>query len=426
MRAAQQQLANAGNLNDTQLAALKSTITNLQNSITSTTASLNQLNTTKQTANTLLTNSYPAPIVVKQPTANYYGGPAGATGPPGASTTPTVDSVISQGSSHLASSDAVNSAIVAGTQSTSVTTGTSVGGDSSVLLLCHFNTTGSSINVVDSSYYHYPQYNISTVSPATLVSSPTKFGNASLKCDAAGAYASIASTISLGSQSFTWETWANFISLPATNQYLYMLTSTAAGFAVSVNTSGANLHVDLVNTSFNWSYTFTTGQWYHIAIVVNNTALTVAPYINGTLLSSTSVGATSKTITDGTSTIGNSGSDTSLVAHAYLDEMCLRTGAVYTSSFTPLNVPYADAYPSPSFSSNPQTGSTWSDGRDIYVFLQSVWNRVPTVPLQIVVTGNYNKNSLNGKSIVTSGYTVYKCIVVRLGYCVLCFHHTID
>ena len=197
----------------------------------------------------------------------------------------------------------------------------------------------------------------------------------------------------------------NFISLYAAKQYLYVLTSAAAGFAVSVNTSGTDLHVDLVNNSFDWSYTFSTNQWYHTATVVNNSARTVTAYVNGSQLASESVGASALTVTTGTSTTGNSGSDSTLVAYAYLDEVCLRSGAVYTSTFTPLNVPYADAYSTPPFSSNPQTGSTWSDGQDIYVFLQSVWNRLPTVPLQIIVTGNYVKNSLNGKSIVTAGYT---------------------
>ena len=132
LRAAKQRIVNAESLNDHELADLKTTITSLQNSIASSTASLDQLVTAKKNANALLNTNYPVPVIVGTPTSNYYGGPTGTTGPQGKTNPVVVDSVVTQGSTNPVSSSAVSSAIASASQLTTAPVGTLSSRDSMV------------------------------------------------------------------------------------------------------------------------------------------------------------------------------------------------------------------------------------------------------------------------------------------------------
>ena len=369
------QLLCASSVSIDQVSAQQNIVDALETDISNALATLNQLMANKTTAQNVILSNSPVSVLTTPPlTANLFDGGRGPTGPQGPTVGNTIAPTIVNGSTSAASSGSVYSVLQAFTQSapSSVNTGTSSGGDPNVLLLCHFNSSGTTVDIVDSSYYRYPQRNIIVAYPAALSTSTKKFDNASLLVNSG--YVSISSPIQIGSQSFTWETWVNFTVIFSV-QYLYSLGNNSTGFCVAIN--GSTLYVYLVGNTYSWTQTFATGTWYHIAVVVNNKSNgSVTPYINGTPLTSTSI-STVKNVQSGSSIIGNYTNYT-LTAYAYLDEMCLRLGTTYTASFTPPTTAYADAFPTCNFPSNPTNAQVWTDGRDLYMYTTatSTWLRM--------------------------------------------------
>jgi hypothetical protein len=177
--------------------------------------------------------------------------------------------------------------------------------------------------------------------PGGIITSGAAAGY-SVAFDGTGDYLSTASGTSLGAGNFTIECWVYFTSAPS--------TETTAGSSANYYTAGYNGNfVFRVGTTNLWrsfdgqssqatidgTFTWSTGQWYHMAWVRNSGTVTV--YRNGVSLGSV---ADSKTLSDATNGYGiaatrQASTYTSLVT-GYISNLRIVVGtALYTSTFTP-------------------------------------------------------------------------------------------
>ena len=131
--------------------------------------------------------------------------------------------------------------------------------------------------------------------------------------------------------------WVNFVT-----QY-----ASGTGFSIQIanNTQGSNSHkVRITNGVTTILFSDNTvlvpySQWAHVA--VSRASNTYRVFVNGVLSASASDGTAIPAIVTAIGGYSDTGGST---IDTYIDEFAIHNYAEYTSSFTPLDIPYAD-YP---------------------------------------------------------------------------------
>lgn len=198
-------------------------------------------------------------------------------------------------------------------------------------LLLNFTSAG----VVD----HAMLSNLETVGNVQISAAQSRFGGASLAFDGSGDYLTAPNSLAfrVGSGDFTIECWVYFSGL-SNSQSLVSLFNTNGvnpGYTIYKNATthkmefyAANGTPRLVSGS-----AVTTGQWYHIAVVRNGSALVM--YINGVSEAST----TNTSFADETVNalyIGARADDIAATSvNGFIDDLRITKAARYTANFTP-------------------------------------------------------------------------------------------
>ena len=214
-----------------------------------------------------------------------------------------------------------------------------------VSLLLHGDGANGSTTIVDSS--PSPK-TVTAFGDAQISTAQSKFGGASMYFDGSGD--SIRSTQSaswsFGADNFTIECWVNSSD---TGQYASIASADLQpvdGWALllnSVSNDGKiaffekNLASSLLVTS---SGAFNNSSWHHVAVVRNNTNLSI--YVNGTSLASSTVSGSATSA--GTLYLGGSSVSPARDFIGYIDDLRITKGvARYTANFTPPTAPFPDA-----------------------------------------------------------------------------------
>lgn len=221
-------------------------------------------------------------------------------------------------------------------------TTTGGGGDpyfSSVTLLLHCDGSNGSTTFTDNSSSAH------TVSPqgnANLNTSILKFGSASCNLDGIGDYLIIpaSSAFDFGTSDFTIEFWVRFVG--SSQQYLFDFSNVNTS-VLCITPSSGNLFV-YSQGSFcinSGSTPFSTGTWYHIALVRSGGTWTVyrdgVQYLQATGQGSRTFGTNLFNLYWG---IAGNGA---LATQANFDEIRITKGvARYASGFTPQSAAFPD------------------------------------------------------------------------------------
>ena len=139
---------------------------------------------------------------------------------------------------------------------------------------------------------------------------------------------------------FTFEFWLRFVSIPsAFNTLVTGLTGSTQMFITTlVNGTGLRWGLTGVAEYLTASYTWTTGTWFHVAVVRNSS--NVKFYVNGINISG--AGATNSNSYSGNINIANAVTGTSAL-NGYIDDFRItKDVARYTSNFTPPTAPFPD------------------------------------------------------------------------------------
>ena len=164
---------------------------------------------------------------------------------------------------------------------------------------------------------------------AQISTDENKFGGSSLKLDGSGDR--IQSTdITLGTDSYTWETFAYFNSFASTQCIWDAGENVGASQNPVVYITSTNLQLSYAGgTYINAAHGMSADTWHHIAITRNGNTLTA--YIDGT-----SIGTGSYALGSGATNhvLGGNFAGT-FTMNGYLDESRLTRKVVYTGNFTP-------------------------------------------------------------------------------------------
>lgn len=118
---------------------------------------------------------------------------------------------------------------------------------------------------------------------SATVAAPNNSSDTSISFDGTGDYLSVAtsSDFDFGSGSYTYEGWFYFNGFSETPDGIFSRNnSSTQEWAVCTNSSGTLQFFESVNNSYNTSsFTFSTRQWYHIALCKNGTTYKV--YVDG-------------------------------------------------------------------------------------------------------------------------------------------------
>ena len=121
---------------------------------------------------------------------------------------------------------------------------------------------------------------------STTVGNPFDSSGTAISFDGTGDYLSVAtsSDFDFGSGSYTYEGWFYFNGFSETPDGIFSRgdagNTSNEGWGVCTNSSGTLQFYETVNDSYNTSsFTFSTGQWYHIALCKNGTTYKV--YVDG-------------------------------------------------------------------------------------------------------------------------------------------------
>jgi hypothetical protein len=184
--------------------------------------------------------------------------------------------------------------------------------------------------------------NLETVGNAQISTAQSKFGGGSMLFDGSGDTLATLNTPNLrvGSGNFTIEFWVYFNAVSG-NPYLMMCGNAGAttGFYWYLNGSNNRweLYIGSTAQTLQAASPPATGQWYHVALVRNGSALTM--YVNGSSVAS----ATNSSWTDETANPFYIGSylGSNYYLNAYIDDLRITKGyARYTANFTPPSAPF--------------------------------------------------------------------------------------
>ena len=206
-----------------------------------------------------------------------------------------------------------------------------------VLLLSGNGTNGGQNNTfVDSSTNNFTVTRFGNTTQGSF--SPFTGAGGSGYFDGSGDYLSAPSNsaFDFGTGDFTIECWAYFTSLPSFSPIVTRWNPKQWYLAVHGSTS-IRYYVGNDVLIINASKTFTTGQWYHIALVrISGTSYI---YVDGTQVGS---GADTTNFSSGTSTVtvGVNGGFLSYAMNGYISSLRILKGtAQYTANFTPPTSP---------------------------------------------------------------------------------------
>lgn len=344
-------------------------VSDLTSEISSIRANIRNLNKDKTAADVLIKTSIPyTPPSNPKP----YVGSQGPTGPTGPTVTLPVDSSPQLSSSSLVTSGGVYQRcldVTVGAVS-SVLLGTEQGGDSTVVLLCHFNAQlYSNYSVVESGYYSFTYPYIRLCNSAHLSPNTCKFGTTSLYCTGNSDCLRVDTNDlpTLGVDDFTIEVWVNFEVLRSTDQYVVDIGSKLSVFLTA---NGSAVSVSVCNVSQSWSYAFNTNTWYNFTVV--RSAGTVSVFIDGSLVGTNS--QMSDFVEKSIVVVGNSVKDISSYIQGYIDELRISYGiARYNRNFTCQSSEFPDAFtlPLPVVS----TGQVWTNGKQLLLKTSTGWKR---------------------------------------------------
>lgn len=308
----------------------------------------------------------PVPLLNPRP----HAGTQGPTGPTGPTITRPIDNQPQIGSENLVSSGGVyNKCLdnVAGVK-TSVLLGAYSEGDSSVVLLCHFNVDPySDYSLVDSGYYNFKYPALKLYNMAHLSTNACKFGTSSLRCltqydrlilDTAGLPI-------IGTDNFTVELWVNFQLFRSTEHYILGIGSQVS---LSVTANGTGVTVSICNVSETWSYAFTTNTWYNFTVV--RSLGTTSVYVNGSLVGSNS--QMSGYIPQSVIVVASSVKNVTHYTTGYIDELRISVGvARYTQNFAC----QTNEFPNALVSSLPtvSVGQVMTDGKQVLFYSSTGW-----------------------------------------------------
>lgn len=157
----------------------------------------------------------------------------------------------------------------------------------------------------------------------------------------------------VASGSFSIECWVNITGLFNTNIDSKRVgtiaefgpASTNVGWELVINQTDSQIQFSVqgVNNKMLCSYSFTLGQWYHIAVIRNSSSNAI--YVNGIAQTLTTDNYTGSSATSGNVTIGTARRFTGYNHDflGYISNLRIVKGtAVYTSNFTPSTTPLTD------------------------------------------------------------------------------------
>lgn len=211
-----------------------------------------------------------------------------------------------------------------------------------VTSLLHFDGTNGSTTFTDQTGRSWAQAGGST---SVISTAQSKFGGSSLLVSASGGVTRIASTSGAGFQlpgDFTVEGFG-YLTTAGVFNFFCSCGSGSDGWAVDVSNANV-LRFTIRGTGaqliiFGGEVTFTTGQWYHIA--VTRSSGVIRGFVNGTLLSGS--------VTNAASLLSNNALEASIgyssnTWRGYIDDFRLTKGvARYTSAFTPPASPFPNS-----------------------------------------------------------------------------------
>ena len=166
---------------------------------------------------------------------------------------------------------------------------------------------------------------------AQLSTAQKKFGTASLLLDGTQDRIQATSDVTLGTDNFTWETFARFNALSSTQCIWDGGENVGLNGNPVVYITPTNLQLSFAGgTYINAAHGMSTDTWHHIAITRNSG--TVTAYIDGTSIGSQSIGAINCPASE--HVIGGNYAGT-FTCNAYIDETRLTQRVVYSGNFTP-------------------------------------------------------------------------------------------
>jgi Concanavalin A-like lectin/glucanases superfamily/SPRY domain len=270
--------------------------------------------------------------------------------------------------------------------------------------LLHFDGTNGSTAFTDSGAYSVA---VTAAGTGVVETSNVKFGSGALDCGAQTGWVYLANHPSQewGSADFTMSAWAYLTGTGGTGEYAIFSKqidgSTPGAFHVKVDT-GPNLYAYVSSVSSGWDYiigpvNFPINTWHHVALVRHGTSLVL--YLDGVASASTTLSSSSYSlyanpsvpVSVGCASAAGTGSFGGLKWNGQIDEFEMRTGARWTSNFTPPTAPFQSS----SGGSDPNGGylvvtSGYATGTATYQFdcLPCLAGNA-SVPLQFFVQGVY-------------------------------------
>ena len=223
--------------------------------------------------------------------------------------------------------------------------------DSDTKLLLHF--TSPFIDDSDSTH------NVSAIGNVQLDTAQKKFGTASILYDGTEDYLSIADSDDwyFGSNNFTIDFWIRFNSIPSDDYAIVMAQKEPADYDHRLNFFFENRNSQN-NTGFNFylrdnasdiillkeangnASDYSTGTWYHIAVVRNGNTWTM--YRDGTSVDSDTVADDYPNFASAPLTIGGEPTEGKYL-DGWMDEIRIQNGEAYwTSNFTPPTQEYTE------------------------------------------------------------------------------------
>ena len=289
-------------------------------------------------------------------------------------------------------------------------TGTTVGDDyfTQTKLLLPLNGVDAATSTTDSSD---SGHSVTFNGTAQLDTAQKKFGTSSLLLDGNSDYLSMSdnAAFDFGSANFTIEWWVRFTSLQ--NACMFSHTSNSStGLYVAYLTAGPILRIGYklsgsgaADVGYSWSPS--TGTWYHLAVVRDGTNLKV--YVDGSAVTTVAVSTTA--LDDATSDfrIGvYNGGNYEWYFSGHMDDFRVTNGyARYTGNFTP---PTAAHLIGSGDNSKHIVMNSSADGVEMGT-LKETNNRIAKAWANIDGTGTISiRDSYNVSSLTDVGTGMYK------------------